>query len=395
MHVTSELSKNNVQNKALNDSFKRIGGRLKTARKARGLRLADVAQELRISNGYLKFLEAGDFDALPAPTYVSGFLRSYGGFVGLDGAALASRYSTLRGNAATTTAYSLPMTARPPQRSAPAVASVCVVLAVIAYGGWYVISGPKTPDAAVESELAVVELEGKRSETMELNATIKDFGENDGDTTAVNDAANGAVLTAGSGNAVPTAPAAVTSAMIATAMIATPTVETPQLDTATGDTAATRDAGSGNADAGNAGAGNAGVATANIANLDSDLNTSPTANTLNAAVSAVSDGSGTELTPGRTAAIAGLRDPDLEITIRAKASSWVEIVRDDGTSVVTKLMKAGETYIVDDGSTLYLSTGNAGGIELVTHDNDVIQLGAVGEIVRDLPLIKSRLKNRF
>jgi cytoskeleton protein RodZ len=178
-------------------------------------------------------------------------------------------------------------------------------------------------------------------------------------------------------------------------MIATPTVETPQLDTATGDTAATRDAGSGNADAGNAGAGNAGVATANIANLDSDLNASPTANTLNAAVSAVSDGSGTELTPGRTAAIAGLRDPDLEITIRAKASSWVEIVRDDGTSVVTKLMKAGETYIVDDGSTLYLSTGNAGGIELVMHDNDVIQLGAVGEIVRDLPLIKSRLKNRF
>jgi len=378
MHVTGELSKNNVQNKALNDSFKRIGGRLKTARKARGLRLADVAQELRISNGYLKFLEAGDFDALPAPTYVSGFLRSYGGFVGLDGAALASRYSTLRGNAATTTAYSLPMTARPPQRSAPAVASVCVVLAVIAYGGWYVISGPKTPDAAVETELAGVEIDGKNPETMELNATIKDFNEIERDATAVNGAAKSAV------------PAAVTSATIATAMIAAPTVETPQLDTATGDTAATRDAGSGNA-----GAGNAGVATANIANLDSDLNTSPTANTLNAAVSAVSDGSGTELTPGRTAAIAGLRDPDLEITIRAKASSWVEIVRDDGTSVVTKLMKAGETYIVDDGSTLYLSTGNAGGIELVTHDNDVIQLGAVGEIVRDLPLIKSRLKNRF
>ena len=29
-------------------------------------------------------------------------------------------------------------------------------------------------------------------------------------------------------------------------------------------------------------------------------------------------------------------------------------------------MKAGETYVVDDGSALYLSTGNAGGIELVT-----------------------------
>ena len=58
-------------------------------------------------------------------------------------------------------------------------------------------------------------------------------------------------------------------------------------------------------------------------------------------------------------------------------------------------MKAGETYIVDDGSSLYLSTGNAGGIELVTVDNDIITVGTIGEIVRDLPLSKNRLRERF
>ena len=99
--------------------------------------------------------------------------------------------------------------------------------------------------------------------------------------------------------------------------------------------------------------------------------------------------------PGRAAAVATSRDPDQEVTIMATASSWVEIVRGDGTAVLKKLMKTGETYIVDDGSALYLSTGNAGGIELVTANNDIITIGAIGEIVRDLPLAKNRLRERF
>ena len=98
---------------------------------------------------------------------------------------------------------------------------------------------------------------------------------------------------------------------------------------------------------------------------------------------------------GRGAAVATSRDPDQEVKIRATASSWVEIVRGDGTAVLKKLMKTGETYIVDDGSALYLSTGNAGGIELVTANNDIITIGAIGEIVRDLPLAKNRLRERF
>ena len=58
-------------------------------------------------------------------------------------------------------------------------------------------------------------------------------------------------------------------------------------------------------------------------------------------------------------------------------------------------MKAGETYVVDDGGALYLSTGNAGGIELVTAGNNTITIGSIGEIVQDLPLAKNRLTERF
>ena len=102
-----------------------------------------------------------------------------------------------------------------------------------------------------------------------------------------------------------------------------------------------------------------------------------------------------QLVPGSAAAVATSRDPNQEVTIRATASSWVEIVRGDGTAVLKKLMKAGETHVVDDGSLLYLSTGNAGGIELVTAGNDIITIGTIGEIVRDLPLAKNRLRERF
>ena len=58
-------------------------------------------------------------------------------------------------------------------------------------------------------------------------------------------------------------------------------------------------------------------------------------------------------------------------------------------------MKTGETYVVDTSIALYLSTGNAGGIELVDVDNDVITIGATGEIVRDLPLANKRFRERF
>ena len=150
------------ENQMTADSYKRIGTQLKTARSEHGFRLSDVARELRISGDYLKLLESGEFDQLPAPTYVSGFLRSYGKFVGLDGAELASRFYALQDYASSKMDYKLPATAAPPQRSAPAVASLCVVLAIGVYGGWYWFSGPKTLDATVESELAAVELDSSR-----------------------------------------------------------------------------------------------------------------------------------------------------------------------------------------------------------------------------------------
>jgi cytoskeleton protein RodZ len=102
-----------------------------------------------------------------------------------------------------------------------------------------------------------------------------------------------------------------------------------------------------------------------------------------------------ELQPDQGSAIANQRDPANEVTLRARASSWVEIVRNDGEEVMTRLMRAGDTYLIDASDSLYLSTGNAGGLEFVFNDGTVKDVGETGEIVRDLPLVISGLKAKL
>lgn len=61
-----------------------LGTRLARAREARGLTLEDAERDTRISRRYLQALEAEQFEAIPAPVYARGFLRSYSQYLGLD-----------------------------------------------------------------------------------------------------------------------------------------------------------------------------------------------------------------------------------------------------------------------------------------------------------------------
>jgi transcriptional regulator with XRE-family HTH domain len=61
-----------------------IGYRLARAREARGLTLEDAERDTRISRRYLEALEDEHFEAIPAPVYARGFLRSYSQYLGMD-----------------------------------------------------------------------------------------------------------------------------------------------------------------------------------------------------------------------------------------------------------------------------------------------------------------------
>lgn len=75
-----------------------LGQILREARETKGLTLAEVQSEIRISTRFLEALESGEYQVLPTPVHVRGFLRNYARFLGLDPQPLLDRYSFNEGH---------------------------------------------------------------------------------------------------------------------------------------------------------------------------------------------------------------------------------------------------------------------------------------------------------
>ena len=69
-----------------------LGHILREARETKGYTLREVQDKTRINSRFLEALEMGDFDRLPTPTHVRGFLRNYARFLSLDPDPLLERY---------------------------------------------------------------------------------------------------------------------------------------------------------------------------------------------------------------------------------------------------------------------------------------------------------------
>lgn len=72
------------------------GQRLKAERNNQGLSEDDVSASLRLSRSYLRALEADDYERLPEPTFIKGYLRNYAKLLGLPPEELAGAYERLR-----------------------------------------------------------------------------------------------------------------------------------------------------------------------------------------------------------------------------------------------------------------------------------------------------------
>lgn len=69
-----------------------FGHILREARETKGFALTEVQKEIRINARFLEALERGEYDVLPTPVHVRGFLRNYARFLGLDPEPLVDRY---------------------------------------------------------------------------------------------------------------------------------------------------------------------------------------------------------------------------------------------------------------------------------------------------------------
>jgi cytoskeleton protein RodZ len=71
-----------------------IGSSLREARLRQDLDFPELEERTKIRPKYLRALEDEQFEILPAPTYVRGFLRSYAESLGLDGQPFVDEYNS-------------------------------------------------------------------------------------------------------------------------------------------------------------------------------------------------------------------------------------------------------------------------------------------------------------
>ena len=428
------------------DSFEAIGAELSGARIAQGMQIAEVAQLLRISKHYLKDIEAGSFDQLPGPTYVSGYLRSYARVVGLDAVALTNRYRELLNGETAAIHYKFPVDSQHPQRSGAMVASIIVMFAIVGYGGWYAMGKPDLTgwtgnDEAVVANNVVEEAASKGgtpaaiisadsgldvADVDAFTGALETDGETGADVASTSLVEDDAQAVRAEGGTADLAATATTDspAVAETGLSADP----GSVDLADATQTDPGQTGSGQTDTGQTDSGQTvSDQTDGAINLQADaaLQSSQTPVTQTASLAesdpaaptsstgsvedtpAVADASAVlpnTITPAQDldsesslsgVAYAGQPDMATEITIRATATSWVEIIRNNGEEVMTRLMRDGDIFTIDGRERLYLSTGNAGGIELVFSDGLTKSVGEKGEILRDLPLDAERLRNQL
>ena len=403
------------------DSFRAIGADLGGARLEAGMQLQELAQLVRISRHHLKNLEAGDFDLLPGATYVSGYIRTYSREVGLDPEVMTQRYRALLTDREAKPSYSFPVDRQQPQHSGAMMASIMVIFACLGYGGWYAAGKPDLVAALVgeapQETVAAPQVETTATEpdNLIIQATEQELADaapaetsplTETGEAAIQAVAETAILaTQEDGDTAITSATPQTVAPDPATMVTEPGTETEQLaaaasgtQSATGLPATTEEApGEDTLAAATApSAGDVDAQTEDVAVAAADTDVPAAAVTADDTASNESAASASEDSLASTGvAYARQRVPELEITVRATSISWIEIIRNDGEEVMAKLMREGEIYVVDSRDRLYLSTGNAGGVELVFHDGAVQSVGESGEILRDLPLDADRLRNQL
>ena len=80
------------------------------------------------------------------------------------------------------------------------------------------------------------------------------------------------------------------------------------------------------------------------------------------------------------------------ITIVAIVDSWVEIRDGGGALLLTRLLKAGDSYLVPDQPGLKMHTGNAGGLRLEVDGKTAPPIGPKGAVRRDVALDPEALR---
>ncbi|MGI4747670.1 MAG: helix-turn-helix domain-containing protein [Janthinobacterium lividum] len=309
-----------------------VGAALRVKREQLGWTLPDVAAWLRIKLSYLEALESGQVAKLPGNTYALGFLRAYAGVLGLDAEDISRRFrhETKDINRKPELAFPAPV----PERGVPAGAVVLLgaVLIAGAYVAWYEFTGHERAQPHVVPPVPMALMPTPPSAVPAASPQVATVmpGPNQVPSPLPPSAADSTTAAATAPSVPAVAPRPTVAEPVPAAPPAVATVPVPTASTTTPPPA---------------------VAT------------------------------GPAVVPG-------------QITLKALATSWVQVRQIGGKVLYDHVLQPGEIWAVPaDAGAVTLTTGNAGGLTLMADGTTTPVLGRNGAVRRNIPLDASSIRN--
>ncbi len=351
--------------------LRQIGTHLRMAREERGEELGEVAAFLRIRRNYLESLEAGELGNIPGRAYALGFLRSYGDHLGFNGEAIVDEVKRTDQWLPESPQLHVrePLTAG--QRPPLLLVGVSLALAAAVYVGWTYWQDQLMPPrliAAPPSGTMAADGAPPAEPTAAPAVPSADMGNVEAPRAADVDLPP---LPAVPDPPLPDANDLDDEAAVAEITAADDAVVASILDgqgtLGAGDDEATPE-----------------VSSAAESNRDEDGASAAAMSEILATVAAESGG-----------AARAFGDAGGRVVLFASEASWVQIRSASRDFVWTQTMEAGDAYFVPDRDDLALWTGNAGGLRVMVDGQPLAELGARGQVRRDIPLAADELTAQY
>ncbi len=407
-----------------------VADTLSGAREEHGQDLHAVAQVLRIRYDYLEAIENGAFERLQGTTYAHGFLRTNAEILGLDGEEIVERFKQEMHGIESKPELVFPEPVAESRIPGGAIILISAVLLGLAYGSWFYLSNqgksvadliPPLPEqlqsmlageaetalesASVDEPTGSVQAseyappEAESGEPSVLADPASAIAEPAGEPTPDPGVVASAPEESGTTVAVAEAPAAAELAYFESdastaAGSATEPVEpvtaaarpepvrsepapTPSVDPRPGPTDSV--------------AAPAKVVTAEPA--PAHRTAAITAPLVEQTVVIPAPPAAPQLmtSTDRSPRVYGESTEGTRIVLRALQDSWVQIRDRQDALLLTRVLRAGDTYIVPAQDGLTLLTGNAGGLEIRVDGVPIPPIGPVGTVRRQIALDPARL----
>lgn len=417
-----------------------VGELMRLTRERLGHELQTVANQLRIRLSYLEAIEDARFKDLPGTTYAVGFVRSYADYLGLDGADIVRRFREEAARIHGQTKLIFPALTAEGKLPRAAVLLVSAVGLAAVYGVWYYISSRQQSDLPVITDVPdrlVLAPDGNDGGAVDRPAYVPPTTPGPTENLPIDISSPPAgpqTPPAGSASAATppeppvgeTAPADI-AAPESTSPPAVPEgtapAETASPSDVTGSAAAATtippapavETGTPAASAAGSEPASSSVAAQPSTAAPADATTTPVpaaeAAPPAAPAAPVAPDVATSEIPAAPSLPAVPTNPDSSqqiaavpldsspppaetaagVVLEARMDSWIKVVDAHNKTVMQKVLKAGERYVVPDEPGLTLRTGNAGGLDVIVGGRKAPPLGDVGTVLTKVSLEPGRL----